>query len=102
VGNTELGMTNVLWQRHMGHVLLVFLSSSLDGASFGAVVEARHARMQSDEVRKESRSLRGHTETEGVITVYQQPVCIRCLQAYRASLLGRRGGGRGNWVCGRR
>ena len=70
-GKTKLGITNSLRQRHMGHVLLVFLSSSFEGRSFSAVVEARHVRIHSEEVRKESILPGGHTETEGVITVNQ-------------------------------
>jgi hypothetical protein len=86
-------MMKSLWKRHMGHVLLVFLSTLEDGF-FVAVFEARQLRIHSKEVRYEGRPWGMRTETEGVITVHQQPIRIRCLETYRTCLLGRAGGGR--------
>ena len=54
IGNSELGIMKSLWERHMGHVLLVALSSSLEGR--GAIVEDRQLRIHSTQVREEGQS----------------------------------------------
>jgi hypothetical protein len=49
-GKMEEGIMKSLWERHIGHVLLVFLSSFSDLGFVGA--EARQLRTHSGEERK--------------------------------------------------
>lgn len=77
----ELGMMKSLWERHMGHVLLVDLSSL-----FESVVEDRQLRRHSADVRRKVGARGRHTETENMITVHQQAICIRWLKTYSTYL----------------
>jgi len=87
-----------LWERHIGHVLLVFLSSFSDLGFVGA--EARQLRTHSGEGGKSDMiclvgcSKQGiRTKTECVVAVHEEAVILWCLETDCASLGGCCAGG---------